>query len=340
MQIVADRVGHSAILGVMQEGPGPRPFDVSLKYLIELDARGWLDWLRLPPDGPVESIASDVGTVLAEVDKVLRIDGSDPWLAHIEVQASLDDRLESRLLQYHALLHHRHGLPVETTVVLLRPEAEGPRLSGRYQRRGRFGNLTFSFEYRVVRLWERPLQELLDGGLGVLPLAPLANVEPMDMPPVIKRLDERLSDEADPTTADEIWQTILLLLRLRYDEDEVHTMVLPSEVFRETRLYQLLREDARRDVEAEAHAKGLAEGHAKGRAEGQAEGRAEGRAEGQVGEARRVLLALGTERLGTPDATTLSTLDDLIDVEALERLLRRVLTASSWQELLEGQDKA
>src|SRR5262245_5791362 len=79
-----------AMLSRVQEGAGPRPFDVSLSYLIELDARGWLDWLRLPVDGPIESIESDVGTVLAEVDKVLRIDGPEPWLAHIEVQASHD----------------------------------------------------------------------------------------------------------------------------------------------------------------------------------------------------------------------------------------------------------
>src|SRR5215217_2115802 len=190
------------MLSRVQEGAGPRPYDVSLSYLIELDARGWLDWLRLPSEGPIESIESDVGTVLAEVDKVLRVGGTDSWLAHIEIQAGSDPRLETRLLQYHALLHHRHGLPVETTVVLLTPEADRPRLSGRYERRGLYGNVTISFAYRVIRLWERPLQELLSGGLGVLPLAPLANVELTDLPPVIERLEERISDETDVTTAD------------------------------------------------------------------------------------------------------------------------------------------
>src|SRR2546423_1323775 len=71
-------------------------------------------------------------------------------------RVSDDPRLETRLLQYHALLHHRHGLPVETTVVLLRPEADRPGLSGRYERRGHYGNVTMSFGYQVVRLWGRP----------------------------------------------------------------------------------------------------------------------------------------------------------------------------------------
>src|SRR4051812_32344494 len=99
---------RAAMLLAVQDGPGPRPYDVSVSYLIELDPQGWLDWLRLPADGPIKSIESDLGTVLAEVDKVLRIDAPRPWLAHIELQANRDPRLPSRLLQYHALLHHRH----------------------------------------------------------------------------------------------------------------------------------------------------------------------------------------------------------------------------------------
>ena len=118
------------MLWPVQEGAGPRPYDVSVSYLIELDPHGWLDWIGLPADGPVESIESDVGTVLAEVDKVLRIDGPSPWLAHIELQANHDPLLPSRLLQYHALLYHRHQVQIDTTVVLLRPEADGPVLMG------------------------------------------------------------------------------------------------------------------------------------------------------------------------------------------------------------------
>ena len=73
-------------------------------FLIELDPRAWLDWIGLPVEGPVHSIESDVGTVLAEVDKVLRVEASRPWLAHIELQANHDPDLPFRLLQYHALL--------------------------------------------------------------------------------------------------------------------------------------------------------------------------------------------------------------------------------------------
>ena len=139
---------------------------MSLSYLIELDARGWLDWPGFPVDGPVQSIESDAATVLAEVDKLLRIDAPSPWLAHIEVQASHDPRLSTRLLQYHALLLHRHGLPVETIVILLRPDANSPELDGHYQRPGVAHDVTVSFRYGVIPLWERPLQELLSAEPG------------------------------------------------------------------------------------------------------------------------------------------------------------------------------
>jgi hypothetical protein len=65
----------------MQEGAGPRPFDVTTRRLIEADPEGWLAWIGLPADGPVQAIESDVSTVLAEVDKVLRVDGPRPTLA-------------------------------------------------------------------------------------------------------------------------------------------------------------------------------------------------------------------------------------------------------------------
>jgi predicted transposase YdaD len=302
----------------VQEGAGPRPFDVSVSYLIELDARGWLEWLGLPADGPISSIESDVATVLAEVDKVLRIEGPEPWLAHIEVQASHDPRLPSRLLQYHALLHHRHDVPVETTVVLLRREADGRELTGRYDVRGRRGEVTVSFTYQVIRLWEQPVQDLLNGGLGVLPLAPLSAVDRSQVPPIIEQLSRRLAAEAPLTTADEIWQTLVLLLRLLYDEDEVDAMIRPSELFRETRLYQRI----------------VAEGMEQGRELGLEQGRELGR----VAEARRLLISLGSGRLGEPDAASLAAIQSIDDVDLLERLIHGSLVAASWQDLLAPTD--
>ena len=144
----------------MQRDRGPRPFDITTRLLIDSDPAGWLRWIGRPVDGPVRPIDTDVSTVLAEVDKVLRVDGAAPWPAHVELQSSHDRILPIRLLQYHGLLLRRHELPIESTVVLLRPQADGPELSGRYEQRGPRGRLTVAIQNQVLPIWERPVEEL------------------------------------------------------------------------------------------------------------------------------------------------------------------------------------
>lgn len=201
----------------MQEHGGPRPFDAATRGLIERDPEGWLRWLGLPLDGPVSAVDSDLSTALAAADKVLRVDAADPWLAHVELQASRDAALPLRLLQYHALLLNKYPFRIVTTVVLLRRQAWARGLTGRLQRREPTGELNLSFRYRVIRLWRRPVEELLAGGLGVLPLAPLADLEPARLPEILDILDERFEAESPPSVADELWAATLLVMGVRYD---------------------------------------------------------------------------------------------------------------------------
>jgi hypothetical protein len=281
----------------VQEGPGPRPYDLSTRHLIESDPAGWLARVGLPPDGPVRSVESDVGTVLAAVDKVLRIEAPSPWLAHFELQASYDPQLPFRLLQCHALLLCRHELPVETTVVLLRRSANGPAMNGRFEHGRDDGPPTISFTYRIIRIWEHPVDELLSGSLSTLPLAPLA-ATPAQLEDVLRRLNERFSREAAPGAAQDLRAATTLLLRLRYDEGEVREVMRRMSWVQEA--YQSILQ------------------------------------EGRVEEARRMIVALGTRRFGPPDASTVAALEALDDADALERLIDPILTATSWHEALEA----
>jgi len=286
----------------VQEGTGPRPFDVATKRLIADDPKGWLSWVGLTVDGPVHPLESDVSTVLADVDKVFRVEAASPWMAHLEVQVSHDPRLPSRLLQYYALLHHRYRCPVESTIVLLRPEADGPELTGRLDQYGVTGDLTVSFWYRVVRIWERPVDELLSGGIGVLPLAPLADVERARLPEIVRRIDERFAEEVSPSDVGDLWSATMVLLGLRYDSNEAKQLLQGARGMRESSTYQAILE--------------------------------EGRVEGRVVQARRDVLELGTEKFGPPDAAVVEWLDRIDDPDTLGRLLRGVLRASTWEDLL------
>ena len=63
-------------------------------------------------------------------------------------------------------------------------------------------------------------------------------------------------------------------------------------------------------------------------------GKAEGKAEGAAEEARRILLLVGSDALGKPDARTRTAIAGLTGREQLEALIQRVGKVDSWAELL------
>ncbi|HEX8204387.1 MAG TPA: hypothetical protein VF590_28165, partial [Isosphaeraceae bacterium] len=202
-----------------------KPFDATTRYLLEAHPDAWPRYLGLPTEGPVGVINADLSTVTAEADKVLRIEGPEPWLLHVELQSGPDRALPRRLLRSNVLLDLRHDLPVLSVAVLLRPEANSPDLTGVLRRQLPAGDVTQEFRYRVVRAWQRPVDQVLEGGLGTLPLAPLADMAEADVPGVIRRMDERLSREAEPSEAALLWTATYLLMGSRHPS-EVATELL------------------------------------------------------------------------------------------------------------------
>jgi hypothetical protein len=83
-----------------------KPFDATAKDLLETHPGSWMEYLHLRSQGPVRVINADLSTVTTEADKVLRVDDEpQPWLVHIELQASRDRRFIPRLLRYNVLAH-------------------------------------------------------------------------------------------------------------------------------------------------------------------------------------------------------------------------------------------
>ena len=83
----------------------------------------------------VRVIDSNISTSLFEADRVLLIDDPVPWIHNIEMQVSRDGWLGERLHVYSALLRYHHRMPVRTTVVLLRKDADAAGLSGDLEQR-------------------------------------------------------------------------------------------------------------------------------------------------------------------------------------------------------------
>ncbi len=205
------------------------------------------------------------------------------------------------------------------------PAADGPELTGVYEKEVPGRGRSLWFRYDVVRVWEIPPEHLLTAGLPLVPLAPEADVAPERLPEILAAVAQRLRDEAAPELLKTLWIATAILTGLRYPREQVTgliegvaTMVLGIRGIEESWVYQ------------DIFTKGRAEGEAKGRAEGEAMGRAEGELE----EARKILLRLGRKKLGPPDQRVLARIAGLGDLAYLNLLIEGLLDASSWDELL------
>ncbi|HEX8203516.1 MAG TPA: hypothetical protein VF590_23775 [Isosphaeraceae bacterium] len=283
-----------------------KPFDAATRYLLEAHPDAWLGHLGWPRAWPVRVINAELSTITSEADQALRVEAPEPWLLHIELQSGHDRDLARRLPRYNVLLDGRHDLPVQSVVVLLRPEADAPGLTGTHQRRLPGGDVYHDFRYKVARAWRQTVAAVLEGGLGTLPLAPLADVSAADLPGVIRRMDERLGREAAPPDADMLWTATYLLMGLRYTREFTSQLLQGVRGMRESVTYQAILE------------------------EGEAKGRAEGRAE----EAKRMLLRVGQKRFGPPGAAILAVIEAIAEPERAEALTERALDVSGWEELL------
>ncbi len=261
--------------------------------------------------------------------------------------------------QDHPLLDYRHDLPVLTVLVLLRKEANSPRLSGEYERKLPDGTLTNRYAYKVVRLWQEKPETFLEAGPALTPLAPLAAVTESELPELVRRMAERINQEP-PLRASKLWTATFLLMGLRYsDELTVHLLEGVASM-RESTTYQWILKEGRE----EGIKQGLQEGRQEGRQEGLQAGIQEGLQagiqagiqeglqagiqeglqagiqrglqEGRVTEARRLLLRQGVKRFGNPSARAKSAVERIDQIERLELLIDRIQDpeVSSWNQLL------
>jgi predicted transposase YdaD len=279
-----------------------KPFDATLKDLIAAYPRDWLAFLGAPAAGGVEVIDADISTVSAAVDKVLRVLDPVPWLLHLELQSSSRTELAEHFQWYNTLLRHRYRQPVRTAVVLLRPAADSPTLTGIYQDQFPGEPPYLVFRYQVIRLWRLPVDSVLAGSLGTLPLAPLADVTEPVLPGVIQRMQARLVQETTRDKADWLWTATYILMGLRYPEELTAHLLQGVDTMEDSVTYQAIIR--------------------------------KGQAAGRLAEAKAILLRQGRKRFDLPDPASTAALEAITDLDRLERMSERLLEVTSWQELL------
>jgi hypothetical protein len=311
-----------------------KKYDVTTRTIYRPKPAELLEFLHFPviDPGQLEVLDSNVSTLSAEIDRAIRVGGPEPYIVHIEFLSGRDLGLPARAFWYNVLLTRQHELPVRTVIVLLRPVADGPELTGIFEQSFPGRGPTLSFWYDVIRIWQVPPEALLTAGLSVLPLAPVSNVAPDQLEAVVMGVAERLKREADPELMTLLWAATRVLMGLRYKRAQVQTLIegVQAMIFgirgiEESWAYQ--------DMFAKAQAEGEAKGRAEGEAKGRAEGKAEGEARGAIEEARNALLRVGRKKLGEPDEKVLSRLSEIADLDRLHFLLECVLDAERWEDL-------
>ena len=190
-------------------------------------------------------------------------------------------------------------------MVLLRPEAGSGNLTGIVRKQFPQERPYLEFRYQVIRMWRVPVATILAAGLGLLPLAPLADVSARALPGVIQQMESRLAREARPKTAGVLWATTYILMGLRYSDKFAVQLIREVRGMEESVTYQAIIN--------------------------------KGREKGKIEEARAILLRLGRKRFGEPNKAILEALANIDDLHRLEELSLRLLDVDAWQELLAAQ---
>lgn len=178
----------------------PMPYDATLKNLARQHPRTVLATFDRPPPPIVTLLNVDLSTVTTSADFVVGLGDPLNEIVNLDFQASASATKHADILVYSALLHRHYLVPVHSIIVLLRPQAAHPNLSGclSYTARPQRGKMDFTYE--VIRLWEWPADELLAGEIGTTPLAMLGRLPegvPLEdgLAAVVQRLIERLDKE-------------------------------------------------------------------------------------------------------------------------------------------------
>jgi hypothetical protein len=279
------------------------PFDATLKDLARAYPADFLTAFDRPPQGPLALLNVDLSAVTTAADLVVGVGAPLAEIVHIDLQSSAAWK-HADVLVYNALLYAEYHAPVHSIVILLRPQAARSNLNGAVSYAVRSGRGSMNFAYEVVRVWEWPADNFLAGALGTAPFAMLGALpEGVPLPDALtglaQRLIERLDREAPPDQARRLLTSAFLLTGLRVKRDVARQVFRGVRAMKDSDTYLAILE------------------------------------EGEEIRAKKDILRLGQERFGRPDESTTAKLNGMNDLDRLDRVIGRLLSATSWQDLLD-----
>jgi hypothetical protein len=281
----------------------PMPFDATMKNLAAAFPRDFVAAFSSEPSLPVAVLNVDLSTVTTSADFVAGVGEPPAEVVHIDFQSAAMEGKHADVLAYNALLHRKYRVPVHSVVLLLRPSAAHSNLSGAVSYTSSSGRGRMQFEYEVVRLWERPAEEMLAGPLGIAPLAMLGRLpsgvnEQEGLTGIAQQLIHRMEAEANVEQARNLLTAAFVLTGMRVPRTVGRQVFAGVQQMRESDTFMAIID------------------------------------EGREIEARRMILRLAQKSLGQPDEQHKTRLEGITDIERLERIHDRATEAPSWDDLL------
>ena len=224
-------------------------FDNKLKDTIWQRLPDFGPFLHLTSPEPLQALRTNLPITL-DADFVLGIGHPLRGAIDLSFQTNWDADTLRRIFMYNALLYWHLQVPVHSVVIQLRSRQNDLRLSEgiRYSLFPERGETTFRLE--VINLWEQPLEPMLTGGLGLLPLAPLCRMpegltREQALPEIVRRIDERLRAEAGPDLHDALWNSTYTLTGVYLDREKVRPIFDGLRNMKDSMTYQSTVEEGR-----------------------------------------------------------------------------------------------
>ena len=286
-------------------------YDNVCKFLAENYSRDFAQWLLgesieltqlSPSELMVEPIRADALILLESQDTVL----------HLEFQTQPDPEIPFRMVDYRLRIYRRYPQKqMRQVVIYLKPT------NSELVQQTVFAIEGTRHEFEVIRLWEQPVEELLQFP-GLLPLAILGQTE--NRVQTLQQINQQIETLSNPRQRRNVTAATSILAGLLL-EKEIIQRLLREEIVKESVIYQ--------EIVAEATAKGLVEGLAEGRRQGLQQGLQEGRLEGEA----TIVLRLLRRKIGEIDATLEATIRGL-SITQLETLSEALLDFTNRGDLV------
>jgi hypothetical protein len=313
----ADPAGHATLDGLAQAYARTQLEELAERLL---GAPGWAEWLAgvaVPPPAPglpdyTKDLEIDFEPSGPSIDTHFKagLKGGGDTIIHLRIQKWYQPDLDRHLFEESRKIERKFGKMPMVLVFLLWPPAEGPGMTGRYRERDAKGKAKRVFTYKIQRAWELSPEEVTHSP-GTMILAPLTKGSRQRMPEIVQMVKKGLDEsKPDDLTRAMVWEAVYWSMGLICDLDEAHRAlgdVLPSILSSRNYL------------------------SAKGQAFLEAYSAAQ--REGPPAAARTLVLRQATHRFGEL-AGAADTLAGVTDLEELEAVAQRVLTATDWAAML------